>query len=126
MDIKLQGYDQVIALSQRSINSSLKYYFTGRDQEKLVKFTKPSDNTKWYAKSSIEVPTVELIDQKDADSAHYYIKFKKGTREFYVYENSTDWKDYDISDWKIAIRVDFTVKETEHVPEEIVRALAAT
>ncbi|KAK3370553.1 hypothetical protein B0H63DRAFT_454716 [Podospora didyma] len=88
MGLTLQGYDQVISLSQTNINQTLKRYFN-IDSAALASFEAvlgPETDPDYTLIGNIQPPTIELIDADKADKADqaiYTIEFKKDS--WYTY-----------------------------------------
>ncbi|KAK2002476.1 hypothetical protein LX36DRAFT_729504 [Colletotrichum falcatum] len=85
MRLTLQGYDQVIALSQTNINQSLKRYFV-LDETRMSNFKAiigTEEDPDYSLIGKIHPPSIELIDADKADQGIYTIKFQKGAKYTY-------------------------------------------
>ena len=121
MGITLQGYDQVIALSQANINESLRRHFASLDaKDELAKFKAEVDTSSINAE--VLAPTVELFDIDGADRAHYIIHLGKGT---YSTATKVDKKlqlvDMPTDGWELAFDIDFAFKPVIKIPDHIAR-----
>ena len=127
MGLTLQGYDQVIALSQTNINQTLKRYFK-IDEAKMAKFKavlgdeSDPDNS---LQGKIDPPTIELIDADKADQAIYALKFLKGSTYSYWGPDPTNkrgaQKKFEVSaeGWILAFYVNFAMEKCAHMPDAV-------
>lgn len=115
MGIKLQGYDQVIALSQANVNETLSRHFATLDaqDEGLGNFNATVGSAAISAE--VHAPTIELLDRDGNDGAFYIIHLGDGTF-------SSDGK-YQLptKGWELAFEVNFAFKPTVKIPDHIVK-----
>ena len=121
MGITLQGYDQVIALSQTNINETLRRHFASLDaKHELGRFEADADPSSITAE--VLAPTVELFDIDGADSALYIVHLGEGT---YSTATKVDKKlqlaDMPTNGWELAFDIDFAFKPVKIIPEHIKR-----
>jgi hypothetical protein len=127
MGLTLQGYDQVIALSQTNINQTLKRYFK-IDEAKMANFKAvlgSEDDPDNSLTGRIDPPTIELIDADKADQAIYTIKFLKGSKYSYWGPDPTNKrgapKKVEISaeGWILAFYVNFAMEKCARMPDAV-------
>ncbi|MCJ1293205.1 hypothetical protein MMC34_004758 [Xylographa carneopallida] len=119
--VTLQGYDQVIALSQANINESLEYHFKIINPE-LCRFELSVDAITVDMIGTIEPPTVQLIDQENADQALYCLRLASGTFTFWPRlekKQAPQKVEIPLKGWKIAFYVDFDLKKMAQVSQKI-------
>ena len=121
MGITLQGYDQVIALSQANINETLRRHFAVLDaKDELGTFEAEARISS--IKAQVLAPTIELIDEANADGALYVIHLGEG---IYTTRIKVDGKlqEVEISTdgWELAFDVDFAFKPVLKIPDHITR-----
>lgn len=123
LGVTLQGYHQVIALSQGNINESLEYHFTAKPE--LCKFeVQLKTSGKESLKGTILPPTIELIDIENADQALYVLQFAKGTFAYWDFSGDEPEKtSIDARGWRLAFYVDFSLKKMGTMPEHIRNAI---
>ncbi|CVK85610.1 uncharacterized protein FMAN_06787 [Fusarium mangiferae] len=134
LGLKLQDYDQVIALSQGNINETLELHFMRNEKLHEFKAMFPT----YGLKGTLSSPSVHLIDKENADQAIFYLNFESGT--YYYFEQPSDTPQYDedgfplpvgqptrvkidVSDWSLAFFVDFSFKRMATVPDKIRNAI---
>ncbi|KAJ3545796.1 hypothetical protein NM208_g2330 [Fusarium decemcellulare] len=139
LGVTLQGFDQVIALSQANINESLTYHFSNKPE--LYNFNATVKSTRESLKGTLKAPRIELIDVDGADQALYCLEFAPGKDYYdqpdkYVAPKFIQWVADDNGDdedappawrkiekpaegWKIAFFVDFSLKKMAQVPQKI-------
>lgn len=135
LGLTLQGYDQVIALSQANINESLEYHFTANPQ--LCNFNVVFADKGYGLKGTLKPSTIELIDVENADRAVFKLNFETGKyfwTEFPKADpNAPQQLDEDglpvlpqpkrqsllVANWAFAFLVDFSVKRMSSIPEDI-------
>ena len=131
MGITLQGYDQIIALSQANINETLRRHFSSLDaKDELIEFKAK------VAKSSINAqvlpPTIELIDKDNADGALYILPLGEGFYTVYIMKDAEGDDDSDappvfekvkmpVSGWELAFDIDFAFEPVLKIPDNIAR-----
>ncbi|TAQ89927.1 hypothetical protein B7494_g1787 [Chlorociboria aeruginascens] len=134
MGLTLQGYDQVIALSQTNINQTLKRCFKV-DQAKLANFKAiigTADDPDYALVGKIDPPTIELIDADKADQAIYSIKFQSGAKYTYFGPDRTNVrgiaKKFEISasGWVLAFFVNFAMEKCERMPDDVKEVVMRT
>ncbi|VZH91373.1 unnamed protein product [Fusarium fujikuroi] len=130
LGLKLQDYDQVIALSQGNINETLELHFMRNEKLQEFKAMFPT----YGLKGKLSSPSVHLIDKENADQAIFYLNFESGT--YYYFEQPSNTPQYDedgfplpvgqptrvkvdVSDWSLAFFVDFSFKRMATVPDKI-------
>lgn len=128
MGLTLQGYDQVIALSQTNINQTLKRYFK-IDEAAMshfdVKIGPEEEDPDYSLTGTIEPPTIELIDADKADQAIYTIKFKKNSKYSYWGPDPKDRRlpqiksEVSAEGWTLAFFVNFGLQKCEHMPADL-------
>ena len=137
LSLTLQGYDQVIALSQGNINATLKYNF--KVKPALCNFDVVFPERGFGLKGLLGAPTVALIDKEDADQALFYLNFDSGKyfwTEFPKQGGETQLDDdglpvlpqpkretLSVAGWSLAFEVDFSVKKASTVPDEILKQI---
>lgn len=112
LDINLQGFDQVVAISQQTINTSLAYRFAADSSLKTIRTQSHGD---W----KIEAPSVELIDAPNGgDGALVFVKLAQPSKFSYV---DTDGSSQTISlaGSKLAFALTFKLEKTSSVPDEV-------
>ncbi|KLO82168.1 Uncharacterized protein LW93_9350 [Fusarium fujikuroi] len=134
LGLKLQDYDQVIALSQGNINETLELHFMRNERLQEFKAMFPT----YGLKGKLSSPSVHLIDKENADQAIFYLNFESGT--YYYFEQPSNTPQYDedgfplpvgqptrvkvdVSDWSLAFFVDFSFKRMATVPDKIRNAI---
>ncbi|KLP05068.1 Uncharacterized protein LW94_14145 [Fusarium fujikuroi] len=134
LGLKLQDYDQVIALSQGNINETLELHFMRNEKLQEFKAMFPT----YGLKGKLSSPSVHLIDKENADQAIFYLNFESGT--YYYFEQPSNTPQYDedgfplpvgqptrvkvdVSDWSLAFFVDFSFKRMATVPDKIRNAI---
>lgn len=127
MGLTLQGYDQVIALSQTNINQSLKRHFK-IDQAGWSDFKAiigKEDDPDYSLVGKIDPPSIKLIDADKADQAIYTIKFQKGAEYTYWAADPNNkrgaQKKYTTSaeGWVLAFYVNFGMQKCEQMPDDV-------
>ncbi|KAF3927474.1 hypothetical protein ABW21_db0209122 [Orbilia brochopaga] len=132
MGLTLQGYDQVIALSQGHINQTLKRSFK-INKKRMAQFKAiigTDTNEPDYAlEGTIDPPTIELIDADKGDHAIYKIKFQKGAKyTYWDYWGAIDpnnkrggHRKFEIQadGWVLAFFVRFAMERCERIPDHI-------
>jgi hypothetical protein len=127
MGLTLQGYDQVIALSQNNINQTLKRYFK-IDEAVMANFKAVlGDETDpdFSLIGTIEPPTIELIDADKADQAIYTIKFKKDSKYTYWGPDPSNKRgapkkfEQSAEGWTLAFFVNFGLQKCERMPADL-------
>lgn len=134
MSLTLQGYYQVIALSQTNINQTLKYHFKvgNAAMANFKAVIGPETDPDYMLVGTIEPPTIELIDADKADQAIYTIKFKKDSLYTYWAPDPNDRrgapKQYKLSaeGWTLAFFVNFGLEKCEHMPAEVKETVMKT
>lgn len=122
LGLTLQGYDQVIALSQSNINESLEYNFTANKH--LCDFDVSIKELKTAMKGTLNPPTVQLIDLEDADQALFIIAFDDGNYSFWDLSGDDPVKvKLPLAGWKLAFYVDFSLKKMNQIPANIRKEL---
>lgn len=122
MGLTLQGYDQVIALSQANINESLEYNFTANKD--LCDFGVSIKDLKTAMKGTLSPPTVQLIDLDNADQALFIIAFDDGNYSFWDLSGDDPVKvKLPLAGWKLAFYVDFSLKKMNQIPANIRKEL---
>ncbi|KAF5672703.1 hypothetical protein FDENT_10505 [Fusarium denticulatum] len=134
LGLQLQGYDQVIALSQGNINETLELHFMRNKKLQEFKAMFPT----YGLKGNLSSPSVHLIDKENADQAIFYLNFESGT--YYYFEQSSGKAEFDedgfplpvgqptrvkvdVSGWSLAFFVDFSFKRMATVPDKIRNAI---
>lgn len=128
MGLTLQGYDQVIALSQTNINQTLKRHFKS-DKVQLANFkaelgSNPADPNN-SLQGKIDAPTIQLVDVDKADQAIYTLRFLKGAEYMYWHRDPKDrragqvQKKVSAEGWTIAFFVSFAMETAGHLPPEV-------
>ncbi|KAF5654071.1 hypothetical protein F25303_1752 [Fusarium sp. NRRL 25303] len=134
LGLKLQDYDQVIALSQGNINETLELHFMRNEKLQEFKAMFPT----YGLKGKLSSPSVHLIDKENADQAIFYLNFESGT--YYYFEQPRNTPQYDedgfplpvgqptrvkvdVSEWSLAFFVDFSFKRMATVPDKIRNAI---
>ncbi|OAP62183.1 hypothetical protein AYL99_04386 [Fonsecaea erecta] len=133
MGITLQGYHQVIALSQTNINQALKYHFTVNNP-KLCDFQAslgPEHDPDNTLKGKILPPTIELIDADKADQALYTIEFTPGAKYTGLVQDPNDRrhlmpKSFSAEGWKLVFFVNFSMQKAAQLPEDIQKIVMKT
>ena len=128
MGITLQGYDQVIALSQANINETLSRHFTSLHlNDDLGRFQYGTgDDEDSIDVDSVDAavlpPKIELIDKDGADGALYVIHLGEGTY-YTVIKTGKKLHTVEIptNGWKLALQVDFAFKPVKEIPVHIAR-----
>ena len=121
MKVTLQGFDQVIALSQAHINESLDYLF----DDPTYKAFEVNLRGVGKLKGIIRPPYIKLIDKPDADQALYCIEFENGTLSWdEVMRNEQDERyfvdfKYSVKDWQLAFAVNFSLAKMANVGQDI-------
>lgn len=127
MGLTLQGYDQVIALSQTNINQSLKRYFK-IDEARMANFKAilgPEEDPDYSLIGKIDPPSIELIDADKADQAIYTIRFQKGAKYTYWGADPTNkrgaQKKFEVpaEGWVLAFYVNFAMEKCERMPDDV-------
>lgn len=134
LGLKLQDYDQVIALSQGNINETLELHFMRNEKLQEFKAMFPT----YGLKGKLSSPSVHLIDKENADQAIFYLNFESGTYYYFEQPSSTPQYDedgfplpvgqptrvkVDVSDWSLAFFVDFSFKRMATIPDKIRNAI---
>ncbi|KAF5963692.1 hypothetical protein FCOIX_13749 [Fusarium coicis] len=134
LGLQLQGYDQVIALSQGNINETLELHFMRNERLQEFKAMFPT----YGLKGKLSSPSVHLIDKENADQAIFYLNFESGT--YYYFEQPSGKAEFDedgfplpvgqptrvkvdVSGWSLAFFVDFSFKRMATVPDKIRNAI---
>ncbi|KAI9653747.1 MAG: hypothetical protein M1821_006942 [Bathelium mastoideum] len=118
LGVTLQGYHQVVAVSQANINATLKYHFD--NDKKLLQFAyqdKPHED-KWTVKitGTLAPPTVRLLDRGNGlDEALFFLNFAQG--DFQRYTRGLE--KHSMAGWSIAFTVSFSQVKLSHIPPEI-------
>jgi hypothetical protein len=118
LDVTLQGYHQVVAISQASINATLKYHFENDKRLLQFKYQDKEAEDAWGTKmvGVLSAPTVRLLDRPGGlDEAVFFVNFESGKFSKFV----RGLKEYDMAKWSIAFTVSFSKKDMGHVPEDI-------
>ena len=121
MGITLQDYDQVIALSQANINETLRRHFAVLDaKDELGTFEAEAGTSSITAK--VLAPTIELIDEANADGALYVIHLGEGFYSTAV-KVGGKYKGVEIptDGWELAFDIDFAFKPILKIPDHITR-----
>lgn len=127
LGLTLQGYDQVIALSQTNINQTLKRYFK-IDEAAMADFRAvlgDESDPDYSLIGTIEPPTIELIDADKADQAIYTIKFRRGSKYTYWGPDPSNKRgaprkfEQSAEGWTLAFFVNFGLQKCERMPDEI-------
>ena len=121
MGITLQGYDQVIALSQANINETLRRYFASLDaKNELCNFEAKANTSSITAE--VLAPTVELVDKDKKDSALYIVHLGEGTYSTAIeVDDGFEKVKTSTNGWELAFDIDFAFEPTLKIPENIVR-----
>lgn len=134
LGLKLQDYDQVIALSQGNINETLELHFMRNEKLQEFKAMFPT----YGLKGKLSSPSVHLIDKENADQAIFFLNFESGTYYYFEQPSSTPQFDedgfplpvgqptrvkVDVSDWSLAFFVDFSFKRMATIPDKIRNAI---
>ncbi|KAL8710646.1 MAG: hypothetical protein Q9220_004870 [cf. Caloplaca sp. 1 TL-2023] len=131
MGITLQGYDQVIALSQANINETLSRHFSGLDAKDDLGLFKASAGTSSIS-AQVLPPTIELVDRENADGALYILHLGEGFYSTIVMKREEGEDEsmepsipsmfkMPIDGWELAFDVDFAFKPVHKIPDNIAR-----
>ncbi|KAK4201177.1 hypothetical protein QBC40DRAFT_295913 [Triangularia verruculosa] len=131
--VTLQGFHQVIALSQASINDILSHHFETLGSE-AHRFDDYSDKNGHGIRDAIlKASTVHLIEEGDADAALFFVNFKSGTYcwketsrariDFNVPKHQrhsphAQPRELDLEGWSLAYKAKFSVKRKDGTPQE--------
>lgn len=120
LNTTLQGYHQVIAISQQNINEVLQYHFTNPADPELLKFEYQDEpGEEWMKKISATLgpPTVELLDrEKGADAARFYLHFVAGN---FTAMKRKGPEVHSVAGWSLAFMVKFGMTDMANMPESI-------
>ncbi|KAF5558477.1 hypothetical protein FPHYL_7386 [Fusarium phyllophilum] len=134
LGLRLQDYDQVIALSQGNINETLELHFMRNEKLQEFKAMFPT----YGLKGKLSSPSVHLIDKENADQAIFYLNFESGTYYYFEQPSGTPHFDedgfplpvgqptrvkVDVSGWSLAFFVDFSFKRMATIPDKIRNAI---
>lgn len=119
MGVTLQGYNQVIALSQANINETLRRHFSILDAEDELGLFK-SKGGPASINAKVLAPKIELIDKDDGDCALYIVRLGEGVFKAV----NMDGDDIEViqvptDGWELAFDVDFAFKPAKKIPENI-------
>ncbi|KAF5601634.1 hypothetical protein FPANT_1671, partial [Fusarium pseudoanthophilum] len=118
LGLQLQGYDQVIALSQGNINEALELHFMRNERLQEFKAMFPT----YGLRGNLSSPSVHLIDKENADQPQF-------PKQDYVEDGFPLPVDQptrvkvDVSGWSLAFFVDFPFKRMATVPDKIRSAI---
>jgi hypothetical protein len=118
LNVTLQGYHQVVAVSQANINATLKYHFENDDRLLQFKYQDKPSEDEWETKFEgvLSAPTVRLLDRPNGlDAAIFCVNFESGTFSKF----SRKLKKYDMAGWTIAFTVSFGKKDLGHLPDDM-------
>lgn len=117
LDVTLQCYHQVVAVSQASINATLKYHFD--NDSKLGRFAyqdKPGEEWDIKITGTLASPTVTLLDKENSlDEALFYLNFATG--EYQQFGRAIT--KLPMAEWSIPFTVSFGQVKLNHTPEDI-------
>ncbi|KAF7556285.1 hypothetical protein G7Z17_g1484 [Cylindrodendrum hubeiense] len=135
LGLTLQGFHQVIALSQANVNESLEYHFA--NNKKLCNFDVLFANKGYGLKGKMSSPTIALIDIEAADQAIFSLNFESG-KYFWVEFPELDpgaeplfdedgllilptpkKESLSVAGWSLAFLVHFSVEKMATVPSGI-------
>ncbi|KAL7270350.1 hypothetical protein RUND412_006945 [Rhizina undulata] len=118
-DTTIQGYHQIVAVSQNNINASLKFQFRKQKTLREIEFPVNDEGT---MKATMNPPTVKLIPNTEQHKVIFYLHFKEGTFEYWTGHGPNSKKqEQRIDNWTLAFTVNLNLLELDQqgVPKEI-------
>jgi len=121
MDVNLQGYNMVLALTQNNINANLKFLMGASDGIKPdIDVTIKTEDAN--LKAFINPPEVKLFVDQNAHSIIFIVGLRKGSLEYWKGHGPNSKKmRLDIKNWKLGFSVNLNIKdiETSALPVEV-------
>ncbi|KAK3373916.1 hypothetical protein B0T24DRAFT_679302 [Lasiosphaeria ovina] len=106
-------YDQIIVLSQKTINDELfNMWAVAPDDSPLLSYTLNLRDGQSLS-SQLDAPVISLqVNNQESVQLYYYLKMLSGTLKLYVSNDPADMdmKEFDTTDWSIAIPVKISRK----------------
>ncbi|KAK0384083.1 hypothetical protein NLU13_8172 [Sarocladium strictum] len=119
MGVTLQGYNQVVALSQANINETLRRHFSVLDADDQLDLFKAKAGAASIS-AKVLAPRIELIDKDDGDGALYILRLGEGTfKAVNMDGDDVEVLQYPTNGWELAFNVDFAFKPVKKLPQNI-------
>ncbi|KAF7345172.1 hypothetical protein MSAN_01893500 [Mycena sanguinolenta] len=112
----LQGYDQIVAVSQGQINMSLDARFTGEVLEWDVK-----ENGVGHLTGRMLPPTVALFIPGEPAKTRFCLNFESGSFTYYSYTDDDEQVKHvvDVAGWTVAFTVKLSLDAIQQLPEDV-------
>ncbi|KAF7345214.1 hypothetical protein MSAN_01897900 [Mycena sanguinolenta] len=119
----LQGYDQIVAVSQDHINMSLDARFS---DEKLLKWDVKVSGIGHLAGHMLP-PTVALFIPNEPAKTHFCLHFDSGNLTYYTYTDEEPPMPVthvvDVTDWKLAFMVNLNLDAISKLPDDLAKKI---
>ncbi|KAI0206175.1 hypothetical protein F4808DRAFT_409172 [Astrocystis sublimbata] len=116
-DFDLQGFHQIIAISEDNINASLRDRFDNEVQPELLTFPHeiPGFGT---AIATLDPPTVSVCTESDVETtvSRFFLNFKHGAYQYRTQVEGGDMERVPLDGWKVAFDVRFDEKKLAAPP----------
>jgi hypothetical protein len=126
LDTKMQGFHQIVAVSQDLINTSLWSLWTDEEKEdEPAKFQVVlPDMSEIGMTGKMRPPTIELFQDASNDGhpprLYFNLNFDSGKFDYYAgFGPDATKKTADIEKWKLVFRVNLSLDELANVPEDV-------
>ncbi|KAK3367703.1 hypothetical protein B0H63DRAFT_535752 [Podospora didyma] len=126
LKLELQGYDQVIAISQAAVDMCLQYRFTQPENANVSHFNVQDTVAGSSLVGVMNPPTVQLMTTPDNSyfGATLYLNFQSGSFTYYDFSSGQPKPvNISVAGWAIPIEVRFDPQELSEVPPEVAQTV---
>ncbi|KAJ1547480.1 hypothetical protein HK096_002709 [Nowakowskiella sp. JEL0078] len=114
----MEGFDQIVALSQNNINMSLKHLFLNNPN--IYQNLKIDVTDEGTMTAVMNPPTVELIVENEEHKVYFFLNFKSGTFEYWNGHGPNSTKDsLSMDGWVFAFKVNLLLSELDKIPDSV-------
>lgn len=119
----LQGYDQIVALSQNNVNASFAFLSENSDILKAINIDVENEGT---MTAVLDPPTVEFVVDSEAHKAVFFLNLRSGSFEFWTGHGPSSVKNTaNFKNWVFALNVNLNLSllEQNQVPQSVINTV---
>ena len=119
----LQNYDEIIAISEGSLNSVLQLRFNKtlkKNKDRRLREFNHAISQFGDIKATLSAPHIRMIVDAAPQTVRFYVNFEKGNFQYWVGQGPwAEKRSQDIQGWSIAFKIDFSIEKLDSVPAAI-------